>query len=272
MKLQRLGRVLTSTMTIVLCAGAALLLGCNAANELVARVRTPTPTPTQTPTSTPVPTATPTLTPTPTPTRIPTVNRTPSRRPTNTPTAVPTPNLAAAAITLRDLPRGFEKLDESDLVRLGLSDEAMASAFSSLSQATLQDSFVFVATGTQKIDVIMGLLLYPLTALERASFDFAIANPDALFKGIASGMGTNAMQVKSTAVLPGMDKFGNKSIGVTLAMDSVAATLRMDIVVMRRASAVAVLYVMYMDGKKPTVDIAELARKWDSRLAAALGK
>lgn len=252
--------------------GAGLLSGCTIASQVVALVRTPTPTATPTPTSTstPIPTATPTLTLTPTPTRTPTINRTPSRRPTNTPTTVPTPNLSAAVITLRDLPGGFEALDQADLARLGLSDEAMTSAFSSLSQAKLQNSFVFLATGAQRIDVIMGLLLYPLSTLDRASFDFAIANPDVLFEGIASGMGANATQVKSTAVLPGMDKFGNKSIGVTLVTGSVVAALRMDIIIMRRGSAVAVLYVMYIDGKRPAVGIAELARKWESRLAAAL--
>jgi hypothetical protein len=184
--------------------------------------------------------------------------------------AIPTPDLSAATITLRDLPRGFEKLDEADLAKLGLSDAAMAGAFSSLSQAKLRNSFVFLATGPQRIDLIMGLLLYPLSTLDKASFDFAIANPDVLFKGMASGLGTNAMQVKSTALLPGMDKFGDKSVGVTLVTGSAAASLRMDTIVMRRGQVAAVLYSMYMDGTRTDVGIDDLAGKWDSRIAATL--
>ncbi len=285
MKTQRRVRTFAWIAGLLLASMVAWLIsGCGVASELVALVQTrtptptatptstqtPTPTPTSTPTSTFTPTATPTSTPTSTPTRVPTATFTPTPRPTNTPTAVPTPNLSAAALTLQDLPRGFEALDEADLAKLGISNAALARSFGSFSQAKLQDSFVFIATGTNRIDLIMGLLIHPLSTLERASFDFAMANPDTLFKGIASGMGGSAAQVKSTAVLPGMDKFGDKSAGVTLVFANAAAALRMDIVIIRRGPAVAVLYVMYLDGTQPTVGIAELAKKWDSRLAAAL--
>lgn len=242
----------------VLCLTAWLISGCSVANDLVALVQTRTPTPTETPS------------PTATPTRVPTATVTPARRPTNTPTAVPMPNLSTATITLKDLPPGFEALDQADVSKLGLSDTAMAGAFGSPSQAKLQNSFMFLASGSQKMDIIMGLLLYPLSALDKASFDSAIANPDTLLKGLALGMGTNATLVKSAAVLPGMDKFGDRSTGITFALANAAPALRMDVIIMRRGPVEAMLYSVYTNGTKSAVSIAELVRKWDSRLAAAL--
>jgi hypothetical protein len=256
-------------MTLALCASAWLLFGCSMANELIALVQTPTPTSTPTPTATP--TSTPTLTPTATPTRLPTLTRTPTRRLTNTPTSIPTPNLSTAIITLRDLPTGFEAMDEADLANLNLSDISLARSFGSDSQAKSQKSFAFVATGSRRLDLIMGWLLYPLSAIDKVSYDFAIANPDLLLKEIGSGAGTSAAQVKSTAVLAGMDKFGDKSVGLTVVMGNEVAALRMDLITMRRGQVVATLYSIYLEGTGPAVGIDELAAKWDSRIAAALG-
>lgn len=70
------------------------------------------------------PTATPTFTPSPAPTATPTVTPTTTNTPTITPT--PTPRLMAAALTLDDLPAGYQAMSARELGDLArLLDERL---------------------------------------------------------------------------------------------------------------------------------------------------
>ncbi len=231
------------------------VLGCGVTEQIVALVRTPTPTPTTTPTST----ATPTSTPTPTPTTTPTA----------TPTRTATPDMASAIITLRDLPPGFESLSSADKARINFSDDNLARSFGSLSEGRPHNSFVFVSGVSQ--EVVFGFLVYPLSPLDRASFDGAFANPDSFLKGFAAGYAGSGT-IRSSEVLPGMDKFGERSLGFTMLVSSAAMSMRLDVSLVRRGSVAQVILVVYPDGKQPPIGIAELTRILDARVAAVAGK
>jgi hypothetical protein len=212
------------------------LTGCDLSSQLIALVQTPTPTPTltptptSTPTTTPTPTATSTATPTFTPTPTPT--HTPTPRPTNTPTATPTPDLSAAILTLKDLPPGFEALSEADLARFGFSDASLTRTLGGFSEARPRNSFAFINSGSQKLELVFGFLLYPLSPIDRASLRFEMSKPDPLLTG--------------SVILPEMDKFGDQSIGAT----SSSPGERTDLVMVLRGPVAEVIFV-FNYGKQP---------------------
>jgi hypothetical protein len=264
---------------------ALMLLSCDVSNQLVALIATPTPTPTNTPTATP--TATPTNTPTntPRPTNTPKPTNTPipptaPPKPTNTPipptetfkpTAPPVVDLSSAVLMGKDLPAGFQALSAADLKQLNLSESDLAQAFSGASTTARPMNFTaFLNSNPQKFQIVLSFLLYPLTTLEKAAFDLQLANPDIALQSFGAGF-TSTTGGAKPSLLPGMDKFGDKSIGFTTTMSSGGLALRMDMVIVSRGTAIEVLMSMYLDGVQPTANLADLAKILDARVAAALG-
>lgn len=235
-----------------------LLVGCGVADQVVALIRTPTPTPTATFT----PTATPTMTPTPTPTSTPTI----------TPTATATPNPASATILQRDLPVGFEALSPADMARFGMNEATLATTVSAnLTEARAHNFFAFIR-GAPKLEMILGLIMYPLSPLDRASFDFPISNPDTFAKEFATGFSSSGRGVKSTNLIPGMDRYGDRSAGVSIVPASDTVQLRLDVAIARRGSVGQMIFLIYLDGYQPSISIGELTRVLDGRVAVAFPK
>lgn len=257
-------------MMLVAFVGLLALPGCGMANRVIALVRTATPTSTATPTPTNTPTQTPTPTATSTPTRTPTSTLTPTPRPTNTPRATPTPNLSAAILTVQDMPPGFMAFGAPDLARFGLTDSSLALKMGPTSQAKPQNAFAFVGTGPNRVEIVFGFLVYPLTPLDQAGYDYSLANPDSFAKGMARGLVGTDVDPGSSALLPGMTKFGDKSIGGTLVIAKESANFRMDYAVIRRGQVAELIYSLYLEGTKPSIGIEELAQLLDSRVSRAL--
>lgn len=254
---------------------AMLLLSCSIPESVASLWATPTPTPTSTPTSTPTPTATatPTVTPTSTPTRTLTPTNTPTITPTRPPTATPTPDLSAATLTLKDLPLGFQTLSPAELQQIGFTESALARGFGTITQARPRNLAVFLNGDPQKFELIALFLLYPLSTLETAGFDLQISSPDAFCKSLGSGLAGSgtSVAIKTCSVLPGMDKFGDRSLGSSLVLTTSGIDLRTDIGVVRRGTVVEVIYAFYLDGRQPPMSISEITRILDARVAAALG-
>jgi hypothetical protein len=248
-------------VVLVIAILGLLLLICGLPAQLIALVRTPTPTATNTPT--PTATATPTSTPT----------NTPTPRPTNTPTVTPTPNVASITLTLKDLPSGFEALSSADLARFNLTEEGVARMIGQgFSEARPRNFFAFVNANPQKFGLVYGLLLYPLSPLDKASVDYVAGNPDVLLKGIAARAASSNFAYKTSGVLPGTDKYGDSAVGIFTVIESQGITERLDLVFMRRSMAVELIVIAYMDGTQPAITVDELARILDARMSAGLSK
>jgi hypothetical protein len=153
---------------------------------LTAQAPTPTPTFTPTPTSTATPTAT--ATPTSTPTPIPT--NTPKPSPT------PTPGLSSLALTLDDLPAGFELLPAAQLRKMEEDYPRGSSAFG------FQDD--------QGSQVVEGVLVPYTSRAEQAAFD-------AMLPQFVQLMAAAAGVEKNSRPLPGLDDIGNARAGITAA-------------------------------------------------------
>jgi hypothetical protein len=244
-----------------------LLLACSLPRQLAALVGTPTFTPTRTftPTFTLTPTDTATLTLTPTPTFTST--------PTKSPTATPTPDLLAnAVLTVADLPEGFLALSDQDLKRLNLSESDLARAFGpAFSQAQPHNFAGFVNNSPQKPEIVASFLFYPLSPLEQSLLDTYFADPEVAAKAFASGV-TDPEAKAATRVLKGMDKFGDRSFGLTTLLGSGNPKLRMDVVIVHQRTVAEFVFAVYPDSTQPPVGVGDLTRILDDRVAAALGE
>ncbi len=197
------------------------------------------------------PTATPTFTPSPTstatPTATPTPSSTPTPRPTNTPepSPTPTPGLSSLALTLDDLPAGFEAIPAGQV-------REMKDAYPEGSDAYgFQDS-----KGDQ---IVMGILIPYKSRADQAVFDLML--PDFVkLMATATGADTN------TKELDGLDDIGEARAGITAVSQAFGNPMRWDIVAFRRGQVGALLYAVYPDGDEPSVPILELTRLQEERI------
>ncbi len=255
---------------IVLVLLSALVLGCSMSSALTpVSTDTPVPTATDAATFTPAPTHTPEPTNTPEPTATPKLmaTRKPTAKPTATKVKVEGPDLTGAELVLSDLPEGFEEISESDLAAMNMSVEDLnASMSSGFQQATMHNFTAFLEPSN--FQMVMGMLMSPLTSMEKAGFDVILEDPDQVVKLFAGGLAGNS----EVSAIEGLDKFGDASIGVTALMPSDPISMRMDMTIVRRGEVIEMILLLYRDGKVPDVTVGDLAQILDDRLAEVLGK
>lgn len=230
-------------------------LGCGVTEQIVALVRTPTPTATATPTITLTPTATSTQTPTSTP--------------TSTPTATATPNLVDAKIGFQDLPSGFLQISPTDLASIGGSDRHIL-VLNKYTSSRYSNFVGFIRTMPSPV-FALSLIYYPLSALEQAGFDSALVDSISFIAQFHTP--SDNIWTRTTSLMLGMDKLGDRSIGMTQSSKSSSEQARIDTVITRRGSVIYVVQLLMAGGSStPSLDIGELARALDARVAAMLAK
>ena len=249
------------TVALMIPALAVLALACN--GQAVAGLFA---TPTYTPTATYTPSPTPTNTSTPTPTNTA----------TPTPTFTPTPASSIDDVTLRldDLPKGFGEVSKEEQARFGFSAESLSAGFrETLPNAEARGFNVFVRSDPQSstVEFIICFVLYPLSALEQASFDLAFDDPLTLADTFATGMGAVGGVVQDTNVIEGADNLGDKSVGITILTQSdTGPGFRFNLVLVRRGSLMPVVMHMFNDNGAPVADAVALAQILDERATAVL--
>ena len=157
------------------------------------------------------------------------------------------------------------------MARLNLSEAFFAKVFSSLSAGRPRNLFVFLRAAPS-YEQVTGVLIYPLSPLDAASIDSQITNPDSLTKAVGMWVSSGgSSRVQSSNTIPGADKFGDHSTGVSLVTASATAQLRWDVVLAHRSTCAELIYLVYIDGRQPSTSITDLARILDGRVAIALG-
>jgi hypothetical protein len=257
-----------------------MLVAC----QLSAAPATPTPAPTATLTpsatasATALPSATPSLTPTNTATPTETPTSTTTFTPSPTPTETPTPDpLADAVLKLADLPDGFIALSAADRTRLGFSDEVLAKGYAkAFSAAQLHNTTGFIYSNDPNFQIVLAYLFYPLSSVEQATIDLSLSDPAVFAKAFVTGAGTAAAAAGNNAKitakpLVGMNKFGNKSVGVaSIITTAEGAIVHLDIVVVRRGNVFEVYNSVYPDKSKPPAALLNLIKALDARVAAVV--
>ena len=249
----------------VIVIASVLMVSCASAPTA-----TPTPAPTR------ASTIAPTLTATPAPSATPraTATNPPPGTATATalPTVTPTPDLSTAVIPTGDLPSGFQPATPADMARLNISEATVAQRFGPLGEARPRNLQVFLRAAPS-YEQVMTVLMYPLSPSDAALIDAAIASPDALVKTVGAGVtGGGSGTIQSSATIPGADKFGERSVGVSLVSSGSTVPLRWDVLLARRGAFAELIYLVYINGKQPSITVGDLARILDARVAAALFK
>jgi len=183
-----------------------------------------------------------------------------------------TVDLSGATLTLKDLPAGFRVLSADELARFGISESSFAGAFRGFSRAGPLNLAGFQNADLQDqqaFELVVSLLLHPLTASEQASLDRELDNPDAAMEQLASAL--VGAQYTDAHLLAGTDRLGDKSLGFAVVVASADVSVQFDIVVARRGEVLELVYVFYYAGQQPRIGVATLAQILDQRVAAALG-
>lgn len=248
------GRALFIGLLIGLLGGGALYL---LVLDRVLHPITPTPVPTVAVLPTPVPTS---------PTRVPPTRRPATPRPTEIlypPTAIPVPDLSGVALTLDDMPAGFREMPDSRQETLGLTEEALASAFD-LEQGRLRQ---FGAQDYRTSgELVVSFLVYPLTPTEQESFDQGLSHAAA---GLAPLWATLAEHGWGTPTrVAALDPYGESGQWLTSAGSGDADGLTLEVFAARRGPVLEFILVGYLDASDFEVDPLALIERLDGRLAA----
>ncbi len=183
---------------------------------------------------------------------------------TVTVTATPFVDVAAAMLSLKDLPSGFEAMSP-EVVNLMTQTMPKTTGDSASAKPRLT-LFMYPAKGT----LAMHMLIYPLSPLERLGSGMMM-NPETITPFLVDGLAGNGARVKDSATLPGMDKFGELSSGLTIA--AVAANnvaMRIDTVWALRGAGFSLVAIFYPESSVPAAGVGDLAKLIDDRMALLL--
>jgi hypothetical protein len=250
----------------------AMLVACQSP------VAAPTPTAMVPPsvTARAAPSATLTLAPssTATPSQTATARTTFTPAPTDTQTPTPDP-LAGAILKLSDLPAGFVALSDADRARLHFSDDEILRSYGkAFAAAQLHNLAGFVYAADPDFQIMLAYLFYPLSTLQRGTLDISLSDPALFQKAFVTGAGSavGAAGAKITAkVLPGMNKFGDKSAGVAAILTTAEGLkLHLDIVVVRRGGVFEIYNSIYSDRTVPPATLTNMVQALDARVAAVV--
>lgn len=219
----------------------------------------PTPFPTLRATNTPVPTRQ-RATPRPSPT-LSTTDKALRQ------TRAALPDLSGVALTMADMPPGFGAMSPGDLAEWGLSGSDLEQSLADTVQATVHNPAGFAFTDPPSFEYILTYLVYPLTEAEQADLDRMIAgDPVSLIAALPP-----VKDRGNATLLPGADRFGDKSGGCSLlGRFDENVPVHLDVLVIRRGAVVAVVQAVYPEGTPP-LTVIDAAGILDARLAQALG-
>ena len=156
----------------------------------------------------------------------------------------------AAALTLDDLPQGFQEMSAE-----GLSDM----------QQDLSKGAIAFGFGDQRDEnLVMGQLVPFTTRIEQATFDAMLPDLIDVFPAVFGASTT-------PETIPGLDDVGVSRAGSTFVTGMLNFTTRWDIVVFRRGEIGVFLSVAHNEGSGSALNIADIAHFLDERFINFLG-
>lgn len=170
---------------------------------------------------------------------------------------------SSARLQVEDLPSGFRELTEEELQSLGLSSSQFTQAFNGmLSSAQAQNFAAFINTGSS-FEVIVSVLMAPVTTLEGATIDLLMQNPDRLADELTADSGLSDFTIDESATL-----IGNSSTSATFSMPDSALEMKGNITVSRRGKALQIALQFHPAGVQPAINAHTVAEIVDAKLAA----
>jgi len=168
------------------------------------------------------------------------------------------PDLSKVVLTVKDLPPGFEDMsDQAESFKKQLKDERKFKP---------ESVFAFQKSDDKKFQLILGFTMKLATRIEQASFDSSITKED-FSQYFLKGLNERS-QKEFTKInpLPLGEMIGEASAGWVTKGKIENLPVSIDIAIFRRQNLGAFLVTLYIDGDSPSITIADIARKFDSRI------
>ncbi|MEB3826504.1 hypothetical protein [Phormidium sp. CCY1219] len=161
-------------------------------------------------------------------------------------------------IQLSDLPEGFTAMPASELAEL---KEELAR-----DDIDVENVFAFVAQ--QRFQLIMGITTLLQTQQQQEKFDEILRDPQVLRTLIAEEMDTPEDPAEPLDV----KRIGDAAGGVRLPVNLEGLMAQLEILAFRQDEMGAFIFVLYREGERPLVEIAEIARQLESRAQAVVSR
>ena len=179
------------------------------------------------------------------------------------------PAVKATALTLEDLPSGFQELPPSMKAEI-------ASKIEPFKQLLIKENFplnnFFAFVEPQKMEVVIGFTGMLSNQAQQGQFDAALQKarqPEfeqqikKLAQKLPSSQEVKVLKYKS---LPDLNNVAHLSTGFSLDATIQEMPVNFDVVSFRRNSVGAMTAVLYLTGNKPSVSVKDVATKLDGRV------
>jgi len=172
------------------------------------------------------------------------------------------PDYSSARLTLVDLPEGFRELTSEELEALGLSSSQFTNLFTGMLSEALPENFAAFTNTNGSFEVIVSVLIVPLTFVERTAVDLYLRDPQRLADNFSGAEGITDLELDESAA-----KVGESSSSVTFGVPNAPLKMNGGLTVSRRGDAVQVAVLFYPDGIVPALASSAVAEIVDEKLS-----
>ena len=151
-----------------------------------------------------------------------------------------------------------------ELEALGLSSSQFTNIFTGMLSEALPVNFAAFTNTTGSFEVIVSVLIVPLTFVERTAVDLYLKDPQRLADNFSSASGITDLALDESA-----PPVGESSSSVTFGVPNAPIKMNGGLTVSRRGDAVQVALLFYPDGTVPALASYAVAGIVDEKLSFA---
>jgi hypothetical protein len=186
-------------------------------------------------------------------------------------TGAPVGPPASFSLAVADLPPGFRALSAAEIQQLGMTAESQAVSLRNLSEGATVTSHAVFADPARAHFVLVSTI-GPVSTLAAAGIHLQMTYPEAMIRSMNEKKpGGGTANGTATVLLPGLDRFGDRSIGFSNVSAGSPVSLREDVVLAIRGDTFENIHSIYPSGTQPAISIADLANIVDTKVRAARG-
>lgn len=186
------------------------------------------------------------------------------------PVVAPQQTAPTAALTLEDLPEGFQELPPQVTAELITQFDSFRNQ---LAQSSLKPEKFFAFVNRKDFQVIVGFTGTLPNQPEQATFDASLKQlqePEVqqqMMNQFRQGLkAAPGIEFINYSPLPELNNVAEAGTGMSVAVSMQGKPVRLDIASFRRNRVGAVAAVMYTDGQAPLISVNDVVRKLDNRI------
>lgn len=178
------------------------------------------------------------------------------------PEATAAPVYASARLTAADLPEGFRELTAEELEALGFTSAQFTNAFAGMLSEAQPENFAAFTNTNGSFEVIVSVLMAPLSALERPVVDLYLRDPQRLANDFSAAGGIAGLAYDESA-----QPVGEASGSVVFSVPDAPLKMIGGLTVARRGEVLQIALLFYPDGTQPALASYAVAEIVDGKLA-----